>query len=233
MKVSKMWVTSATVQLQSVAVSSCDEAGMAGGRARQQLGHRQPEHAEAVGHADAQVHGQGRRRRQPSVVAVAGDDAAARQKAAIRGGGGHFGVCPPYRTGPGREFPDRFHRLSQSRDARAGGGLEPLAAALQPGDDLRAHARRPELLQVIGDSRRRGRLVALGDEETADLVGHVDQSSGCVRSFGGLDRLDAHVAPAEPVIVLLPIGRAVGGRDLRRRSPCTRGSWSPSPNTRW
>ncbi len=35
--------------------------------AGQQLGHRQPEHREAVGHADAQVNGERRRRHQPAV----------------------------------------------------------------------------------------------------------------------------------------------------------------------
>ena len=40
------------------------------------LGQRQPEHREAVGHADAQVDGEGGRRHQPAVEAGSGDDAA-------------------------------------------------------------------------------------------------------------------------------------------------------------
>jgi hypothetical protein len=69
MKVSKMWVTSATVQLQPVAVSSLMKPAPQDGAPGHQLAHRQPEHAEAVGHADAQVDGQRRRRHQPAVEA--------------------------------------------------------------------------------------------------------------------------------------------------------------------
>ena len=47
------------------------------------------------------------------------------------------------------------------------------AMFVQMREDLRAHARVPEFLEVIGDARDR-RLVALGGEEFADLVGHID-----------------------------------------------------------
>ena len=60
---------------------------------------------------------------------------------------------------------------------RAGGGIEALAAGFQKLDDLAAHAGVPEAAEVILDAGGGGRL-ALGVEELADLVGHIDQAGG-------------------------------------------------------
>ncbi|MNE25137.1 hypothetical protein D3C80_1184580 [compost metagenome] len=68
------------------------------------LRQRQPEHRKTVGHADAQVDGQGGWRDQPAVEARAGDDALLRQEAwrtgqgPRRDGTGH-GSDPSYRVG--------------------------------------------------------------------------------------------------------------------------------------
>src|SRR3990167_3399714 len=59
------------------------------------------------------------------------------------------------------------HRLAHRR-------VETFAAAGEMRGDFGAHARIPEFLQMVGEAGD-GRLLVLGHEELADLVGHIDE----------------------------------------------------------
>src|SRR5207237_4571380 len=64
-------------------------------------------------------------------------------------------------------LPELFHRGADLR-------IEPAAAGVEMREDLRAHPRVPELLQMVGDAGD-GLRLALARKELADLIGHVDQ----------------------------------------------------------
>src|SRR4029079_2168799 len=67
--------------------------------------------------------------------------------------------------------------LFQMQDRFPDRRVEPVAAGVQIGEDRFAHARVPELLDMIGDPRH-DLVRALRLEELADLVRHIDEAVG-------------------------------------------------------
>src|SRR5580693_5873025 len=75
-------------------------------------------------------------------------------------------------------------RLLEDRDAALGElGEARTVTLLVVLEHLRAHARLPVAAQVVGDCRRRLRLIRGAGEEFADLVGHLDEQVDVHEAF--------------------------------------------------
>ena len=176
-------------QSQVVVNSSCmiDMSGQAIGLAdADRTRQRQPEHAEAIRHADTEMNAERGRRHQPAIEPGRGDDAFAVEQS--RGGRKaaprliqrrhsfpRYGTSELYLViGLSRLSTFLYgYTLSLSTASRTSGS-RPAPPASSMREDRRAHARIPEFLDVLGD-RCRCLAVALAAEELADLVGHIDK----------------------------------------------------------